>query len=291
MDAREKYVTQARLENKVPVITWLLRRIVVLGQTPSSDELLKKWRNLKKEVEQLHKEINSLLTELKNTGEATKASSWETEIKKVTDAVESARQSTSRSAITGLVSTAKNTVKTAIDAVKDEVQKAKQTAAAKEAASSGKRFTITTDADGKKHLIISPSVTSIKDSEFEGKKLASVMIIPSSVRSIGRGAFNENGLESITIGENVTLIRHSAFRRNKLRSVIIPSSVTSIEGDAFQYNYNLAEVILSKKLYDDMSKKRKIGGIRDLAFQGASQNLKFFEYNENKTGKKGDELK
>ena len=61
------------------------------------------------------------------------------------------------------------------------------------------------------------------------------MIIPSSVTSIGSGAFiGCASLTSVTIPEGVTSIGKSAFRYcTGLISVTIPSSVTSIGDYAF----------------------------------------------------------
>ena len=65
-------------------------------------------------------------------------------------------------------------------------------------------------------------------------------VIPSTVTSIGDGAFSGLGLTSISIPSGVTSIENGAFAGNNLTSVIIPASVTSI-GSSF-YENNLESV-------------------------------------------------
>ena len=58
-------------------------------------------------------------------------------------------------------------------------------------------------------------------------------VIPSSVTSIGQGAFDRLGLTSITIPSNITHIGINAYGWNNITSVTIPASVTSIGNGAF----------------------------------------------------------
>ena len=90
------------------------------------------------------------------------------------------------------------------------------------------------------------------------------VVIPSTVKSIGEGAFAYNEITSITLSNGLETIDYYAFRDNQLTSITIPSSVTSIGDGAFSgnlltsvtiesadtdidcstfaYNYNLASI-------------------------------------------------
>ena len=73
------------------------------------------------------------------------------------------------------------------------------------------------------------------------------VIIPNTVKIIGKDAFRENKLTSVTIPTSVTSIGNSAFCDNKLTSVTIPNNVTSIGTSAFRKdgssNPNLTKII------------------------------------------------
>ena len=57
------------------------------------------------------------------------------------------------------------------------------------------------------------------------------------VTGIGRLAFDNRGLTSVTLPDSITTIRERAFSFNQLASVTIPDSVTRIEQDAFFRNH------------------------------------------------------
>ena len=109
-----------------------------------------------------------------------------------------------------------------------------------------------------------------------GGEITKELVIHPSVTSIENGAFRENQLTSVTIGNGVKTIGDGAFRDNLLTSLKIPHSVTEIGEDAFRDN-KLAEVILPKVLYNE----------RGTAFDDNPEDLKFYEYDADKPGKKG----
>ena len=73
--------------------------------------------------------------------------------------------------------------------------------------------------------------------------------IPSSVTSIGNGAFSASGLKSITIPSSVKTINLRAFRNcTELASVTIGSGVTSIGEAAFANCTSLTSVTIPRKV-------------------------------------------
>ena len=86
------------------------------------------------------------------------------------------------------------------------------------------------------------------------RRKAKEYVIPSSVQgykvtSVGKFAFENCKLESITLPNSLTTIEYGAFRGCKfLRSISIPNSVTSIGGGVFSGCEKLESVVLSNKM-------------------------------------------
>ena len=71
------------------------------------------------------------------------------------------------------------------------------------------------------------------------------VVIPSTVKSIGKEAFAYNQISSVTLSNGLETIGNYAFNDNLLTSIIIPDSVTSISGYAFAYNQITSVIIES----------------------------------------------
>jgi hypothetical protein len=88
------------------------------------------------------------------------------------------------------------------------------------------------------------TITTIPEKAFAGCWGLTGIIIPNSVTSIGKSAFNNVLLSSITIPNSVTKIENGAFAYSTLTSVTIPDSVTTIEIYAFQSCSSLTSVTI-----------------------------------------------
>jgi hypothetical protein len=91
-----------------------------------------------------------------------------------------------------------------------------------------------------KELAIPPAingipVAAIGRAAFRNLALISVTI-PESVTFIGDLAFADNELTELVLNEGLAIIGISAFANNKLTSVVIPNSVTVIRYGAFNKN-------------------------------------------------------
>lgn len=84
-------------------------------------------------------------------------------------------------------------------------------------------------------VTIGENVTMIPNYAFHGRDVEKIktVVIPNSVKTIGSDAFNNCGIESLTLGNSVTTIGFGAFDNNNLSSVTIPASVTTIHSRAF----------------------------------------------------------
>ena len=83
-------------------------------------------------------------------------------------------------------------------------------------------------------ITISDSVTSIGCSAFYDCKNLTSVILPNSLRTIGKFAFSCCSLSSVTIPNGITTIANGVFYEcPNLTSITIPNTVTSMGNDAF----------------------------------------------------------
>jgi len=90
------------------------------------------------------------------------------------------------------------------------------------------------------------SVTTIGSNVFLLCEKIKRLEIPNSVTSIGRSAFNNSGLETIKMPENITEFAVELFVNcSSLNNIIIGSNVTSIGIYAFMYCNNLTNIYIN----------------------------------------------
>lgn len=79
---------------------------------------------------------------------------------------------------------------------------------------------------------------------FDGRKISQV-VIPSTIKYIGEGAFEDCAeLVKLTIEPGVKEISDAAFRNTKIAKVVIPDTIESLGDYVFAYCSNLLEVYL-----------------------------------------------
>lgn len=94
-------------------------------------------------------------------------------------------------------------------------------------------------------------VTILGNNAFSDCHNLESVVIPGSIKTIGRGAFGDSleSLTQVTISEGVTTIGDSAFYGAPITKIVIPSTVTSIGEQAFNHCTALTDIsILSEKI-------------------------------------------
>nr|WP_283251858.1 leucine-rich repeat protein [Aeromicrobium duanguangcaii] len=89
-------------------------------------------------------------------------------------------------------------------------------------------------------------VTAIAREAFENAGLTSV-VLPNQLRTLAFNAFKGNRLTSIDLPETVTYVGESAFYGNLLTSLVLPNSVTGVGFNSFGYN-RITDLTLSTGL-------------------------------------------
>ena len=93
-----------------------------------------------------------------------------------------------------------------------------------------------------RHIYLSEGITHIGSLAFESMQAVDTITVPQSVKSIGSGAFESNGLQTLVLQEGLERIDDFAFEYcNNLWRVILPSTVSSIGEMCFLDCYSIRE--------------------------------------------------
>ena len=82
-----------------------------------------------------------------------------------------------------------------------------------------------------------------------GQQITDYLVIPSALSNIGSYAFYQNGMQSVTIPSNVSMVQAHSFEScGNLVEVIISDGVLSIGENAFANNDNLTKVVIPESV-------------------------------------------
>ena len=82
---------------------------------------------------------------------------------------------------------------------------------------------------------VSYPVTAVAYGAFRESRSLTSVVLPSSVKTIGKYAFNTNLFSSIDVGDGVTTISECAFNGTLADQVILGRNVTTVGDYAFNY--------------------------------------------------------
>lgn len=96
-----------------------------------------------------------------------------------------------------------------------------------------------------KKVIIKEGITTISYEAFQGASNLREVSLPSSLVSIGEGAFWNSGLEKVTLPNNLRKIGRTAFSGCNLSYIKIPGTVKSVGTSSFSHCENLKTIVIS----------------------------------------------
>ena len=93
-------------------------------------------------------------------------------------------------------------------------------------------------------------IMRIEHSAFSDCTRLKSMVIPEGVTSIGNGAFNNTGIEVVTLGEGLLSLEEQAFKNcKKLKNIELPSTLEFMGNSCFSLCEQLSKISLPAKLY------------------------------------------
>ena len=96
-------------------------------------------------------------------------------------------------------------------------------------------------------LTVEEGSTAIPEFAFRQNNLFLTVVLPTTLETIGRFAFDETSLTEVSLPNSLITIEQGAFRRSDLTELVVPDSVVSIGASAFD-NTDLAAVRLPESL-------------------------------------------
>ena len=96
-------------------------------------------------------------------------------------------------------------------------------------------------------LTVEEGSTAIPEFAFRQNNLFLTVVLPTTLETIGRFAFDETSLTEVSLPDSLFTIEQGAFRRSDLTELVVPDSVVSIGASAFD-NTDLAAVRLPESL-------------------------------------------
>lgn len=94
-------------------------------------------------------------------------------------------------------------------------------------------------------------VIGIDEDAFVGTEHLESVELPSSLETIGKGAFKNSSIKKIIIPVgNLSEIGESVFEETKLKSIQLPTTIKRIGDRAFAYCFDLVDVVLGEGLTD-----------------------------------------
>lgn len=92
--------------------------------------------------------------------------------------------------------------------------------------------------------IIPSSVTTVGRDAFEECENLKSIILPKRLTSIEESAFSSSGIKTIEIPAGVTTISRSAFNSSLIESIVFPSNIVKIDTMAFRNCKNLKKIFI-----------------------------------------------
>ena len=96
-------------------------------------------------------------------------------------------------------------------------------------------------------LTVEEGSTAIPEFAFRQNNLFLTVVLPTTLETIGRFAFDETSLTEVSLPDSLITIEQGAFRQSDLTELVVPDSVVSIGASAFD-NTDLVAVRLPESL-------------------------------------------